>query len=198
MNYQKEITSNLIDYLINGKIDSTVVDWFDGIAFPAMAINNKRFQFIRKYEQVETINDDTIIPVLLVTAPQMYFTGKILYKDRYQDLKTMLVSDKRTTKAIHYYVIPYANTINGNHLGSIIYNVNIDAMANIDIYGFISDEINQIIKLLYYKQKCGNYYSFSVDSKPFFFVPNSITNIDTGAILKRTLQTYSIRSCHFA
>jgi len=198
MNYQKEITSNLIDYLIDGKIDSTIVDWFDGIAFPASAINNKRFQFIKKYEQVESIDDDSIIPVLLVTTPQMYFTGKILYKDKYQDLKTMLVTDKRTTIPINYYVIPNIQSINGNHLGTLNYNLTIDAIANKDPYGFISDEINQIVKLLYYKKRSGDYYSFSVDNKPFFFVPNLINIIDNGAIMKRIQQSYSIRSCHFA
>ncbi len=187
-----------MDYLMDGLMDSTIVDQFDGIAFPAASINGKRFQFIRKYEHAESINDDSIIPVLLVTTPQMYYQGRILYKGKYQDLKSFLVTNKRSHKRVKFFVTPDVNQIQGNYLGTLTYKVNIDSLAIHDPYGFIADEINQIVKLLYYKKQSGHYYSFTIDDKPFFFVPQTITTIDHGAILRRLLHTYSIRSCHFA
>lgn len=197
MNYQKEIIGNLIEYLVDGDSDSTSVDWYDGVAFPAASINGKRFQFIRKYEDVETITDNSIIPVLLVTTPEMYMNGRILYKGKYQDLKTFLITDKRSSSKIRFFVVPQVKTIQGNFLGTLTYNISIDYISQYDPYGFIADEINQIIKLLYYKKRSGNYYHFDVEGKQFFFVPNTITPIDSGAILNRIYHTYSVRACHF-
>lgn len=134
----------------------------------------------------------------MVTTPQMYYNGRILYKGKYQDLKSFLVTNKRSSKVVKYFVVPDANSIQGNYLGTLTYKVNIDSFGVHDPYGFIADEINQIVKLLYWSKHCGHYYSFNVDGHPLHFVPQSITPIDTGAILRRLLHTYSIRSCHFA
>lgn len=124
MNYEKEIIKNLLDYLVDGKVDGTVADQFNSISFPSSYINNKSFKFIRKYEEIESINDDNIIPILIVTIPDKYKKGQVLYKGKFIDLKTLLVSDEYT-KRCNFFIVPRTDLLNGNRLGTLNYIVDV-------------------------------------------------------------------------
>ncbi len=152
MNYEKEITANLLNYLIDGVLDGVVSPHFDGTTFPAITIVGRRFQFIRKYEDVELITDPAIIPVLVITAPDQYYKGKVIYKGTFTDLKSILINSEPEgdlPQKINFYVIPKCDSITGNIMGSLTYSLDIDYVADFDVYGFIADEVSSIVKRMY-------------------------------------------------
>lgn len=198
MNLLKEITKNLMDYLIDGKIDSTVVEWYDTTtgAFPSTYITGQSFKFLRKFEQIDTITDPHIIPVLLVTIPDKYKEGTIMKNNTFIDLKQLLVSDTITNK-FNFFVVPFIESLLGNVKGTLQYVVNVDYNSDYDVYGYIADEISELIKLMYYK-KSGNYYTLTIaDNRKFFFVPATIEQFSNGAILGRIKHRFNIRGCNF-
>lgn len=198
MNYEKEVIKNLIDYLIDGKLDSTVVEQFDGVKFPSVYIANKSFQFIRKYDQIDSITDPNIIPVHLVTLTDKYKKGNILYKNSFIDLKTLLISDEYQKKC-NFYVVPRVDLLNGNRAGTLKYTVDVDYNSDFDIYGYIAAEISELLKLLYYRKVSGDFHYMTLpDDRKIFFVPESINKIANGAILGRIKHSFNIRGCHFA
>jgi len=136
--------------------------------------------------------------VVLITTPTMYLDGKILYKNQYQSLKTLLMTDTLSNKPpVKYFVVPYVQSFQGNRLGSIQYLTLIDSIKNSDPFLFISNEISQIIKKLYYKTM-GKHHHIQIndENKGLWFVPKSIQNVDTGATIHRIQHSYNIRSCY--
>lgn len=198
MIFQKVIIGDLINYLTTGQIDSTTVDLFDGDNFISESINNKKFRFVRKQEHAEEINDNSIIPVLIIATPNQYFQSKILYKDKYVDLKTLVATDKISSTHINLYIAPTISNISGNIMGQLTYNISIDYMSTFDPYGFIAEEISLIIKKLYQRQQCGQYYNIKTDTNHMFFVPSNINYVDSGSVIKRILHVYTVRACNFA
>lgn len=79
----------------------------------------------------------------------MYMDGKILYKNKFQDLNTLYATDKLTTKRINFFLIPETKEIIGNAQGQLRYIVNIDYIKEYDPYTIIAEEINRIIKKFY-------------------------------------------------
>jgi hypothetical protein len=158
MNFLKELTKNLMDYLLDGKMDGTQVDWFYDNAFPSTYILGKSYRFYRKFEDTEHISDSTTIPVLIVTIPDKYKEGKVMHNGTFIDLKTLLLSDT-VANPVNFFVVPQITNLEGNHLGTLKYVVDVDYNSDFDMYGYIGDEISQIIKLLYYRKRAGDFYS---------------------------------------
>lgn len=200
MNFKTEIIKDLITYLTDGKIDNTIVDWYDGSGFPANAINNKSFQFITKYEDAKDITDPNIIPVLLVTLPEKYWEGEVLYKGNLTALKDLLVTSiVEEEDRVNFFVVPQISLLTGNHLGSVTYDILVDYNSDYDVYGAVADEVSQIIKLMYYKKRSGDYYNMkTTDGRPLFFMPTSIEAIRNDAILGRIKHKYIVKGCNFS
>lgn len=197
MNYKKVVFSDLIEYIFNGTIYNEIVPQFNN-GFNCIEIKNKKVVFIRKQEDVESITDNTIIPVLFITTANMYMDGKILYKNKFQDLNTLYATDKLTTKRINFFLIPETKEIIGNAQGQLRYIVNIDYIKEYDPYTIIAEEINRIIKKFYQLEPCGNYHQAEDSGKKLFFVPKAITPIvDSKAEIARIRHDIVIRSCYF-
>lgn len=195
MNYLKEITKDLIDYLIEGKIDNTAVDWFDSTTgtFPSTYLSGKKFKFLRKIEQVDPINDDSIIPVLLITIPDKYKEGFVMKNNTFIDLKQVIVSPATVNK-LHFFVIPYIGTLTGSFLGTLRYIIDVDYETDYDVYGYIADEISELLKLMYWKALYPHQLTTSTNRK-LFFVPNNIQQLSNGTILSRIKHFIDIRGC---
>jgi hypothetical protein len=150
MNFLKEITKNLMDYLIDGKLNGVVVDWYDTTngTFPSITLANQSFKFIRKIEQADSITDPNILPVLLVTIPDKYKEGTIMKNNTFIDLKQQLVSPSLNNKT-HFFVVPYIGNLIGNYAGKLQLIIDLDYDSDFDVYGYIADEISSLIKLMY-------------------------------------------------
>lgn len=196
----KSIIDDLLNYLVDGLHEGGTALNFDGTAFDSTAINNLQYQFIRKYEQVNTITDKNIIPVLIITQPDQYLKGRVLYKGNYVDLKSILINERDTStgeliKKINFYIIPHMVAVNGNNLGSIVYDLKIDYMGDFDTYGFMSKEIDGIVKQHYFKKHRGDYYNIATPTSSLFFVPTNERFLNQGSLLNRIAQTFNIRFC---
>jgi hypothetical protein len=55
-------------------------------------------------EDTESV-DSTTIPVLIITIPDKYQEGKILYKGTFIDLKTLLLTNT-IAKPVNFFVVP--------------------------------------------------------------------------------------------
>jgi hypothetical protein len=75
----------------------------------------------------------------------------------------MLVKTENTTGVelpkIKFFIIPHILKINKGNLGSIFFDLKIDYVVDYDTYGFMSKEIDSIIKLHYYRPFPGQYHS---------------------------------------
>ena len=195
----KSIIDDLLNYLINGEHEGDVALGFNGTTFDSTTINNLKYQFIRKYEQVESITDSNIIPVLVITQPDQYLKGRVLYKGNFVDLKSILIRDVDSTgtpiKKINFYIIPQLAGVNGNNLGSIVYDLKIDYLTDFDTYGFMSKEIDSIVKLHYFKKHRGDYYNIATPTTSLFFVPVNERFLNQGSLLNRIAQTFNVRFC---
>lgn len=201
MNYLKEITKDLLDYLIEGLMDGTEVDQFMNGTFPSTYILGKSYKFYRKFEDTIGITDATVIPVLVVTIPDKYKEGKLLTRGTFIDLKTLLLNENPSNPhPVNFFVVPQITGLNGNHLGTMNYVVDVDYNSDFDFYGYIGDEISQIIKMLYYRKRSGDFYNLALsDARKIFFVPEGIDEIKNGgAILGRIKHRFNLRGCNFA
>lgn len=198
MNFYKSIVNNLNKYLLNGEINNNTVPQYINGKFPCNKINNKSFQFIKKQEDIDVVNLNTTIPVLIITTPDIYMEGKVIYQDKFVDLKTMILTELRTAKKINFFIIPQIINVIGSYINDITYYVNIDYVKEYDPYNFIADELNQLIRKLYFKETCGDYYYYEEEYRKFQFVPKTTLNINTpGAIISRIRQDFIIKSCNF-
>ena len=195
----KSIIDDLLNYLIEGNHEGGTALNFNGTSFDSTTINNLKYQFIRKYEQVDSITDKNIIPVLIITQPDQYLKGRILYKGNFIDLKSILINENDSTglpiKKINFYIIPQLVGVNGNNLGSIVYDLKIDYMADFDTYGFMSKEIDSIVKQHYFKKHRGDYYNIITPTSNLFYVPTNERFLNQGSLLNRIAQTFNIRFC---
>jgi hypothetical protein len=197
----KIIIDDLLKYLIEGIHEGAPADGFDGIAFDSTAITNIKYQFIRRYEQAESINDPNTLPVLVVTQPDMYLNGKILYRGQFVDLRTVLIKEKTSNDEligkIKFFVIPHLTGIQGSNLGSINYDLKVDFVADFDTYGFMSKEIDSILKRHYFKKFKGDYYYINGPDNysNLFFIPTNSRVLNQASLLNRIAQSYRIRFC---
>jgi hypothetical protein len=197
----KIIIDDLLKYLIDGIHEGSPATGFDGIAFDSTAITNIKYQFIRKYEQAELITNPNILPVLVITQPDMYLNGKILYRGQFVDLRTVLIKEKTSNDdligKIKFFVIPQLVGIQGSNLGSINYDLKVDYMTDFDTYGFMSKEIDSILKRHYFKRFKGDYYWIHgpYNNSNLFFVPTVARVLNQSSLLNRIAQSYKIRFC---
>lgn len=195
----KSIIDDLLNYLITGIHEDGTAVSFNGVGFDSTAINNLKYQFIRKYEQVNSITDKNTIPILIITQPDQYLKGRVLYKGNYVDLKSILIQDKDSTgepiKKINFYIVPQLMGVNGNNLGSIIYDLKIDYLGDFDVFGFMSKEIDGIVKQHYFKKHRGDYYNITTPTTSLFFVPTNERFLNQGSLLNRIAQTFNVRFC---
>lgn len=158
----KVIIDDLLDYTVNGIHLGQTALGFDGVSYDSTVINTMKYQFIRKYEQVNTITDSKIIPVLIVTQPEQYLKGRILYNAKFVDLRTLLIKEEDGAgvkiKKINFFVIPQLAGLIGGNLGRITYDLKIDYVTEVDTYGFMSKEIDSILKRHYFRPSYGQYH----------------------------------------
>jgi hypothetical protein len=195
----KAVISDLIEYLINGVHMSNIATNYSTISqsFGSTNITNQRFKFIRKYEDVNTINDSTTVPVLLVTQPDMFHKGQILFNNKFIDLKSILISDSPTRK-IQFYVVPtVTGIVGGSTLGDVEFDLRVYYVCDYDIYGFMSKEIDNILMNHYYKPTHGDYYGVNTPITQLWFKPTNqelpVPNNDS--ILNRIVQKHQIKYC---
>ena len=198
----KTIMDDLLDYTVKGIHEGLTAPGFNGISFDSTAITNMKYQFIKKYESVDSITDKNIIPVLVISHPEQYLKGKILYKGQFIDLKSILIKDQTATstgpfiKKINFYIVPQLLGITGHNLGSLQYDLKVDYVTDYDIYGFISKEINSILEHHYFKPNCGEFFNLTSPTKGnLFFVPTQGRFINQDSILNRIAQSFDIKFC---
>jgi hypothetical protein len=99
-------------------------------------------------------------------------------------------------KKINFYVIPHIINIEGSSLGTITYDLKVDYVSGIDIYGFMSKEIDSILNRHYFKKHRGDWFNMnSPMGSGLFFVPKQKRFINQASLLNRIAQTYSVRFC---
>lgn len=198
MNYLKEVTKDLIYYLVDGQMHGETVDWFVGDVYPSDYINNTSFKFITKWEDAESLSDD-IIPVLIVTLPDKWKDGEVMKDGQLTDIKSLLVTENNDDK-IGFFVVVHEGMTTGNIKGNMQVFINIDYDTDKDMYGFIAKEISTLIKMMYWKPRSGDYHWLENDNtKKLFFVPSSIEYIaDRSSILGRIKHTIDIKACNFS
>jgi len=196
----KYIMDDLFDYLIDGKHLDDTAPGFNGVSFDSTAIKNIKYQFIRKYDQVNSITDSNIIPVLVVAQPDQYLLGKIFYRGKFNDLRTILITEKdiddRAIKKINFFIIPQLMGLTGHNMGSINFDLKIDWVSEYDTYGFMSKEIDGILKKHYFRPNCGEFHI--IDTHTYgnlYFVPTQSRYINQQSVLNRIAQTFNIRFC---
>lgn len=196
MNYLKEITRDLIDYLVNGQMLGETVDWFDNGVFPSDFINDRSFQFVTRWEDADTLPEN-IIPILIVTLPDKWKDGEVMVNGKLTDIKTLLVSEEE--RRLGFFLVVHEGMTTGNIKGNMQVTIDIDYDTDVDIYGYIAREISTLIKMLYWKARSGDFHWLEDDQqKKLFFVPSSIAYIaDRNSILGRITHRIDIKSCNF-
>lgn len=195
----KVIVNDLKNYLINGiQEDSTAISQ-NGTSFDSTVINNIKYQFIINIEDVSNISDPSIIPVLLVTYPDQYLNGRLLFNNQFIDMRTMLVKTENTTgielPKINFFIIPHIFKINEGNFGSIFFDLKLDYVTDFDTYGFMSKEIDSILKNHYYRPCCGKYHSVKSSHTELFFIPETQRILNQESIINRISQIFNIRFC---
>lgn len=190
----KTIIDDLLQYTIHGIHDGTTALLFNGVSFDSTVLNGIKYQFISKYEDVEIITDNTIIPVLVIKQPEQYLQGRLLYKEQFVDLRTMVVKENKPK--INFFVIPHLTGMQGHNLGDINFDLKIDYITDFDTYGFMSKEIDSILKLHYFKRHRGDYYNIqSPHTGQLQFVPTSQRFTNQQSIINRVAQSFNIKFC---
>lgn len=195
----KYIMDDLFDFLIDGIHEGQPVDGFSN-GFDSTALNNIKYQFIRKYEHVNNITDSTIIPVLVITQPDQQFKGKVFYKGKFNDLRSILIKEEdilgQPIKKINFYIVPRLNILNGHSFGHFIFDLLIDYVADYDSFGFMSKEISSILNRHYYGKECGQFHSIeTLDNGKLWFVPTQQRVLNQESVLNRIAQTFQIKWC---
>ncbi len=195
----KAVISDLIEYLINGIHMSNIAPAYNTTthAFNSTNVAHQQFKFIRKYEDVNSMTDSTIVPVLLVTQPDQFHAGKILYSGKFVDLKSILINED-PIKKIQFYVVPtVTGIVGGSTLGDVEFDLRVYYVCDYDIYGFMSKDIDNILMNHYYKPTHGDYYGVHTPITQLWFKPTSqelpVPNSDS--ILNRIVQKYQIKYC---
>ena len=159
----KNTVLDLQRYLIDGQHLGNTVSIYNNGMFDSTVMVGAKYKFLTKYEDAANITDKNIIPVLLITYPDQYLQGRILYNNQFVDIKTLLIKEENTTGAIipkiNFFIIPHFVQINEGNLGDIWYDLKIDYVTDYDTYGFMSKEIDSILKLHYYRKYPGEYHS---------------------------------------
>jgi len=98
INEYKIILEDLKTFLIEG-LNEGIIDYlYNGYSFDSTEITNLKYKFITKYEESSDMTDSNIIPILLITQPEQYFKGRILYNKQLIDLKTVLIKNQNIPK----------------------------------------------------------------------------------------------------
>lgn len=151
------------------------------------------------YDEVTNITDSNTIPVLLVTYPEQYLNGRLLYKNQFVDMRSLLVKDANSTGVtipkINFYIIPHILEVEKGNMGSILYDVKIDYVTDFDTYGFMSKEIDSILKLHYYRKFPGEFHSVKSTHTNLYFIPEKERFLNQESIINRIAQLFNIRFC---
>jgi len=197
MNYLKEITKDLYQYLKNGEMLGETVSWFDSSVFPSDYLNGMSFKFVTKWEDINSLPSN-IIPVLFILRPDDYHRGDVMVNDTLTSLKTLLVTDDSVKKFSYFVTLSEGNTTGNSSQGMMEILIDVDYDTDVDTYGYISREISTILKMLYYKARAGDYHYLDRSGKKLFFVPNVIERYSNrDSILGRIRHRINVRSCNF-
>lgn len=192
------IIADLKKYLIKGiHLDTTAIS-FNGDSFDSTVINGLKYKFILKYEDAANITERNIIPVLLITTPDQYFKGKILYKGQFVDITTLLIKQQNTTEVIpkiNFFVIPHIIQIDKGNFGSIFFDLKIDYVTDFDTYGIMSKEIDSLLKLHYFRTCPGEHHYITSQHTNLYFLPKSERVLNQDSLLNRLSQLFDIRFC---
>lgn len=203
-NQEKDITSDILNYLIHGQHEGSTYDGNLPSYNPSDKTwssewSNVKYRFIKKYEDVNAISSN-VIPVLVVTSPIQYHShGKVLFKGQWKDLRSILTNqavNQGQFRIINYYVVPQVLGFFKASLGSVKYEVKIDFNADEDKFGFFSKEISQIVANHYYKENCNEYFKLFTNDMDLYVVPQSIQpSPPSKSILCRTTHLYDLKYC---
>lgn len=119
----KNTVLDLQRYLIDGQHLGNTVSIYNNGMFDSTVMVGVKYKFLTKYEDAANITDKNIIPVLLITYPDQYLQGRILYNNQFVDIKTLLIKEENTTGVIipkiNFFIIPHFIQINEGNLGDI-------------------------------------------------------------------------------
>ena len=159
----KTLVDDLIDYTVRGNHEGGTAQNFDTTdsTFISQHLNNVKFKFFRRYEQITNLPDN-ITPILLVTATEQFLKGRVLYKGKFRDIRSILLTDSpdpnpNVPKA-NFFVVPILKGTGEQALGNMSYEVRIYYNVDYDVYGFLSKEIDQILTNHYYKSCRGDHF----------------------------------------
>ena len=147
------------------------------------------------------ILNPNVIPVLIISTPEIYFKGLIPYKGQLLSLRHILdkVDSTSSLPKINLFIIPTVEMHEGQFMGSGLLSIYVDYNTYYDIYGLQGKDLAEVINYKYYQRTKGEFFyldgteTLTNRNYRIFFIPKNVDIIYDKTILNRVKYTYTIR-----
>lgn len=141
----------------NGMFNSIIHNLGPFKVYKSPFIDNTYYKFYSSYDNYfddysnfqELFDSSNIIPILIISYPEIYKTGNILFRNKSVSIREVLSGEANEIPNINMFVFLDIEYLRGQFFGYGEFNINVDTNVDWDIYGLYSKDVLSLVSTIF-------------------------------------------------